>query len=209
MDDVTLKPLDHLPLKHQLYVLGYLHHRGDKTKAARYAGYSPKTCMEQGQQLYRKLQRYIEPLAKDLVRAAALSAEQVVQGLSLLASSDIRDYLTWDKENNVVLKNAHELTPAQAYCIESVEQHETQYAKTIKLRLAKKQPALDCLMEFHGQYRRRPQGKGLKVVFLNGPPAGAGPQQATVRQSVATGRRAHITFGTVTPATAGGSHAER
>ena len=90
-ETATLKPLADLPLKHQLFIVGCMVHKGDKTKAARHAGYSPKSCMEQGQQLYRKLQGYIEPMAKELVQAYALSAPQVIQGLSLLASSDIGD----------------------------------------------------------------------------------------------------------------------
>jgi hypothetical protein len=61
-ETATLKPLADLPLKHQLFIVGCMVHKGDKTKAARHAGYSPKSCMEQGQQLYRKLQGYIEPM---------------------------------------------------------------------------------------------------------------------------------------------------
>ncbi len=173
MDPALLKPLDKLPVKHRLFVLGMITHKGDKTKAARAAGYSPKTCMEQGQQLYRKLQAYIEPITQQFVRAYALDAQQVVQGLSLIASADIRDYLTWDKDNKVVLKNSIDLTPEQAYCIDSVEQHETQFCKSIKLRLAKKQPALDSLAQYHNLYRRVPGSKGLVVVFEEGQTAAA------------------------------------
>ncbi len=94
----NLKPLDQLPIKYQLFVLGMITHKGDKTKAARSAGYSQKTCEQQGNRLFRKVKEYIEPLTKDLVKAYALKAEQVVQGLSLLASSDITDYMTWDSQ---------------------------------------------------------------------------------------------------------------
>jgi phage terminase small subunit len=52
----NLKPLDTLSLKHRLFVPGMIMHKGDKTKAARSAGYSPKTCVEQGYQLFIKLQ---------------------------------------------------------------------------------------------------------------------------------------------------------
>lgn len=64
-------------------------HKGDKTKTERHAGCPPKRTAEQGYQLYRKLQDYIAPLATELVRGHALQAEQVVQGLSLIASSDM------------------------------------------------------------------------------------------------------------------------
>lgn len=192
MDDALLKPLDRLPLKHRLYVLGIITHKGDKTKAARSAGYSPKTCMEQGQQLYRKLQAYIEPLTRGVVKAYALNAEQVVQGLSLIASSDVRDYLTWGADNTVTLKASSELTPEQAYCIDSVEQHETQFSKTIKLRLAKKQPALDSLAQYHNLYRRVPGSKGLVVVFEEG--ASAGQKAEKARGARPAPRTVEVTF---------------
>jgi hypothetical protein len=80
-----------------------------------------------GNQLYRKLQDYITPLAGELVRGHALQVEQVVQGLSLLASSDIDDYLKRNSKNQVILKDSSELTLAQRYCVESVEQKTTSF----------------------------------------------------------------------------------
>jgi hypothetical protein len=188
----TLKPMDQLPIKHQLYILGYMIHKGDKTKAARHAGYSGHTCGEQGNQLFRKLKDYITPLAAELVRGHALQAEQVVQGLSLLGSSDVRNYMTWDKQNRVVLKDASELTPEQAYCIESVEQVETQFSKTIKLRLAKKQPALESLAQYYNLFRRTPASKGLVVVFEDGTVHGGTTK--TKREVLALTKSVEVTF---------------
>lgn len=70
----TLRPMDQLPIKHQLFILRYMIHKGDKTKAARHTGCPPKRAAEQGYQLYRKLQDYITPLAGELVRGHALQA---------------------------------------------------------------------------------------------------------------------------------------
>lgn len=123
-------------IKHQLFILGMIQHKGDQTKTARDAGYAPKRATEQGSQLYRKLQDYITPLVGELVRDHALHAEQVVQGLSLLGSSDIGNYCSWNKKNEVVFKDMSELTPAQRFCVESIEQKRTQWGTTIKLRLA-------------------------------------------------------------------------
>jgi phage terminase small subunit len=189
----NLKPLDQLPVKYQLFVLGMITHKGDKTKAARSAGYSPKTCEQQGNRLFRKVKEYIEPLTKDLVKAYALKAEQVVQGLSLLASADIRDYAKWDKDNTVTFKSSEELTPAQAYCIESVKQVETQFSKTIELKLAKKQPALDSLAQFHSLFRRTPASKGLVVVFEDGTVHG-GTTPAKKRDVLALTKSVEVTF---------------
>lgn len=191
MDDALLKPLDALPVKHRLFVLGMITHKGDKTKAARAAGFSAKTAKEQGYQLFTKLHAYIEPMTRHMVRAYALDAEQVVQGLSLIASADIRDYLKWDEDNAVTLKNSSELTTEQAYCIDSVEQHETQFSKTIKLRLAKKQPALDSLAQYHNLYRRTPGSKGLVVVFEEGQTAAAAQKSKSAKPAP---RTVEVTF---------------
>jgi len=172
----TLKPMDQLPLKHQLYILGYLIHKGDKTKAARHAGYSARTAKEQGHQLFTKLHHYIDPQTRDLVRGHALQAEQVVQGLSLLGSSDIGEYLEWDHtKNQVILKDFKTLTPEQRYCIEGVEQKVNQWGQTIKLTLAKKQPALESLAQYHNLFRRAEKSKGLVVVFEDGTVHGGVP----------------------------------
>ena len=188
----TLKPMDQLPIKHQLFVLGMITHKGDKTKAARHAGYSAHTCEQQGNRLFRKVKEYIEPLTKDLVKAYALKAEQVVQGLSLLASSDITDYMTWDSQNRLTLKDTNELTPAQRYCIESVEQVETQFSKTIKLRLAKKQPALDSLAQYHSLFKRTPATKGLWVSFEDGTVHGGTKARREILEH--TSRPVKVTF---------------
>jgi phage terminase small subunit len=188
----TLKPMDQLPIKHQLFILGYLIHKGDKTKAARHAGCPLKRAAEQGYQLYRKLQVYIDPFAKELIQGHALKAEQVVQGLSLLASADIRDYAKWDKDNTVTFKSSDELTPEQAYCIESVKQVETQFSKTIELKLAKKQPALESLAQYHNLFRRTPASKGLWVTFEDGTVHG-GTTKAK-REVLALTKSVEVTF---------------
>ena len=187
-----LKPMNQLPLKHQLFILGYLEHKGDKTKAARHAGYAPKRAAEQGSQLYRKLQDYIAPLVGELVRGHALHAEQVVQGLSLLASSDIGDYCSWNKKNEVIFKDMSELTPAQRFCVESIEQRTTQWGNTITFRLTKKQPALETLALYHNLLKRPMVSKGLFVSFEDGTVHGNGKVSRDVVEH--TRRKVEVTF---------------
>jgi len=101
---------------------GYLAHKDDKTIAALYAGYSTKTAKVQGYRLFTKIHQYIEALAKDLLRGSALTAEQVVPSLSLIASSEICDYMTWAERLGVCLVDANKLTSQQAYGVEEVIQ---------------------------------------------------------------------------------------
>lgn len=188
-----LKPIEKLPIRHQLFILGCLQHKGDKTKAARSAGYSPKTCVEQGYQLFIKLQDYIAPLTQELVDSHALRAEQVIQGLSLIAAADIGDYMKWDhKTNTVTLMPFEQLTPQQRYCIESVEQVQNQFGCTIKLRLAKKQPALDTLALYHNLLKRPVASKGLYVSFEDGTVHGGGKAQREGLEH--TRRKVEVTF---------------
>lgn len=109
-------------------------HKGDHAKAARHAGCPAKQAKEQGYQLYTKLHLYINPLATELVKEYAIKAEQVLQDLSFLASSDNRDYVRWDHETKEVrLTPFEKLTPQERYCLESVKMVEPQFTKTIEL----------------------------------------------------------------------------
>ena len=192
-----MKALHELPLRHQLFVLGWIEHKGDCTKAAIFAGYSKKTAGQQGHELYKKLEAYIRPKAQQLVQAVALSAEQVLKGLSLIASSDIADYVSWNaKTNTVQLKDFDTLTPEQRYCIESIEQVETQFAKSVRFRLCKKQPALDTLAECHNLKRRKTAGTGL-VVHINPLPPTVSTRQGATRPTVKPGESLKVTFTTL------------
>ena len=195
----TLKPMNQLPIKHQLFILGYLEHKGDKTKAARHAGYAPKRATEQGSQLYRKLQVYIDPLTKNMVQAYALSAEQVVQGLSLIASSNIRDYMRWGRTSGVRMVNADQLTPQQAYCVEEVIQTVTKDGeRSVRFKLQNKHAALDSLAKYHNLFRRTPASKGLFVSFEDGT-IHSGGTKATREVQEHTRRKVEVTFESVPP----------
>ena len=161
---IDTTPLKQLPLKHQLFVLGYITYKGDKTKAARFAGYSEKTAKEQGYRLFTKVHHHIERLTQETISVAALSAEQVLKGLTLIASSDIGNYIQWDHETKSVRYTPWDQpTPEQRYSIESIEQHETESSRTIRIRLAKKQPALETLAMYHGLLKPKGKNQGLVV----------------------------------------------
>jgi hypothetical protein len=134
-----------------------------------------------------------------VISSFSLSANQVLQGLSLLASSDIGDYLSWDaKKVTVTLKDFASLTPAQRFCIESVKHKTSQWGDTIELRLAKKQPALETLALYHNLLKRPMAAKGLFVSFEDGTVHGG---TKAAREVLAHTRRpVEVTFEDADPA---------
>lgn len=186
------KSIRKLTAKQLRFMLEYLVDM-NATQAAIRAGYSQKTAKEQGSRLLTKVHQFMPQYLGPILHGTALKAEQVVQGLSLLASSDIGDYMKWDSKKKLTLKDMSELTPEQRYCIESVEEKITQYGSTIKLQLAKKQPALDSLAQYHNLFRRTSAQKGLVVVFEDGTIHGGG-MKAKREVLEHTRRKVEVTF---------------
>lgn len=173
----TLPPLSSLPLKHQRFIVEYLQDQ-NATQAAIRAGYKPDNADVQGSQLLGKLRAYVEPVGKAHIEKRIMKAKDVVDGLVRIATADIRDYVTWEG-NDVRVKSSDELTDEQAYCIESVQQHETQHTKYIKLKLHSKVKALDALAKYHNLFKQVLASKGLMVVYQR-PPKETLPDDAVV-----------------------------
>jgi len=192
------KSIRKLTAKQLRFMLEYLVDMNAAQAAIR-AGYSQKTAKEQGSRLLTKVHQILPQYLGPILQGTALKAEQVVQGLSLLASSDIGDYMKWDSKKNLTLKDMSELTPAQRYCIEGVEEKITQWGTTIKLRLAKKQPALDSLAQYHNLFRRTPASKGLWVTFEDGTVHGGGTKAKPREGLEFTRRKVEVTFGDAEP----------
>ena len=159
----TLPPISQLPLKHQRFIVEYLQDL-NVTQAALRAGYSPKTAHVQGSQLLSKLKAYVQPMASQHIQPKLMKAADVIDGLVKIASSDFRDFASWDGQTMTV-KSSDELTPEQAYCIESITQTETQHAKYLTVKLHSKVKALDYLAKHHNLFKQVMASKGLMVVY--------------------------------------------
>lgn len=173
----TLPPISELPLKHQRFIVEYLQDH-NATQAAVRAGYSQKTAQEQGSRLLSKVMAYIEPVGRQVIQKRLMKAADVVDGLVRIASTDIRDFVTWEG-NTMKVKSSDELTPEQAYCIESITQHETQYVKYLKIKLHPKVKALDALAKHHNLFKQVMASKGLMVVYQR-PQAQVIPENARI-----------------------------
>jgi hypothetical protein len=160
-----LKPLSALPLKHQRFIAEYLKHP-DATKAALAAGYKPNNAGQQGWQLYKKLESYIVKQGELTIRPKLHAAEVIVDRLQQIADSDIADFMTWDPEKNEIkLKPPDEIPKHLRRCIKSISQHETQFAKYLKLELHSPVAALDKLAKYHNLFKRTVASKGLVVII--------------------------------------------
>ena len=173
----TLSPIADLPLRHQRFIVEYLQD-ANATQAAIRSGYQPHAAQEQGCRLLSKLKPYIEPIGRAHIQKRLMKATDVVESLVRIATTDIRDFMTWDG-NTMIIKSSDELTPEQAQCIESVTQHETQHVKYLKLKLHPKVKALDALAKHHNLFKQVMATKGLMVVYQR-PKTQAVPQDARV-----------------------------
>ena len=146
------------------------------SRACRVAGYSEKSCYEQGSQNLTKLniQEYIEFIQKDLAKLAGISALKNIQELSKIAYSSIAHlHNTW-----IELKDFESLTDDQKSSIESIDTkvevkpdgNEVNY---VKVKLFSKTMALEVINKMLGF--NAPQktdittkGESINVISLGG-----------------------------------------
>ena len=169
-----------LPARHQRFIAEYLACL-NATEAARRAGYSHKTANEQGSQLLVKLSVYISPQVAADLQNRLMEANEIVQKLQQIATTDIADFLTWDgKAQILTLKNPNEIPPELRQCIESITQYETKHAKYLTLKLHSKVAALGMLAKYHNLFKRTVASKGLVVVIQRPANAPQEPHKAPI-----------------------------
>lgn len=82
-----------------------------------------------------------------------VTPEKIIKELSLLAFSNIKDYITWDIDGTTTMKPSEQLTNDQAACIaELVEVSSSKYRNTIKFKLYEKKGALIDLGKHLGMF---------------------------------------------------------
>lgn len=174
----TLSPISDLPLRHQRFIVEYLQD-GNATQAAIRAGFKADNADVQGSQLLGKLKRYVEPMGRGVLQRRLIKAEEIVEGLGRIAQANFGDFATWEG-NTLKIKSSAELTPEQKFCIESIEQRETQHTKYLRIKLYNKQKAYDLLTTISGMKKpKKATDKGLMVVYQR-PKAEAIPDNAKI-----------------------------
>lgn len=115
----------------------------NKTRAAKDAGFSPKTAASQASRLLKKvnIKKRVEYLENQLCGKANITAEKVLRELGRIAFSNMNDFAVIEG-GKVVFEDFSELTPDQLACVAEVsESRQTR----IKIKLHDKLKALELI----------------------------------------------------------------
>ena len=131
--------------KQRLFVAEYLCDF-NAAAAARRAGYSARTADRIGYENLRKPEVHaaIDEAVKERLRALGVTSYRVLEEISRLGFSDMRDYVEWGPRE-VRLKDHSELSENAARAVSEVSQTVTDAGGTIRFKLYDKKGALELL----------------------------------------------------------------
>ena len=136
----------------------------NQTEAARLAGYSDESAHVMGSELLNNpnVVAKIQLLKLEIANRSAMQADQVLSELSLLAGSDIKDYVEFDNEGNTSLKNLRDLPANISRCIKRISVVKQYVGKDCvhqktNLELHDKVKSLDLLGEYHTLWSQNKQ----------------------------------------------------
>ena len=123
------------------------------TQAAIRAGYAIKRAKEIGYENLTKPHRSAKIAERQAERAqrVGVDADEVLEHLNAIATSDIRDYLSFGP-NGVTLKDSSLLTDKQARAIAKVKETVTRDGSTITFELHDKPKGIDMALKHTGKY---------------------------------------------------------
>ncbi len=123
------------------------------SRAARAAGYSPKTAGVIGHDLLKnpKIRDQIAKAMQKRAERTQVTQDRVVKELARIAFSDIRSFVRWSGQGVEILPS-YTLTDDDAACVSEVSQVDTQYGTTIKFKLHDKKSALEMLGRHLGMF---------------------------------------------------------
>ncbi len=136
-----------LNAKQRLFVAEYLTDF-NATAAYRRAGYTARgnSAEVNASRLLRnaKVAAAIDEAIEERLKALGVTSYRVLEELSRLGFSDIRDYVEWGPDG-VRLKESAELTDAAAAAVAQVSQTPSQYGDSLKFKLHDKKGSLELL----------------------------------------------------------------
>jgi len=129
------------------------------TKAAKRAGYSPKSAYSQGQRMLKhvEIKKRIADLQEEQERRVEVKADQVIGELSRLAFSNMSDFISMGESGELEMKDLEELPREVMACISEISETETCSGRKIKFKLHDKGRALELLMKHKGMLTERLQ----------------------------------------------------
>lgn len=143
--NVPQKSID-LNEKQLRFTTEYLVDLNGKQAAIR-AGYSSKTAESQASRLLRnvKVQEAIQEAMDARAERTKITIDQVLAELGRIGFSNIKDFVKFDADGVVRIKDSEELTPEQAACIAEITQSESDKSNNFKFKLCDKLKALELL----------------------------------------------------------------
>jgi phage terminase small subunit len=176
------KAIDGVTEQQKRFAYAYFNNRGNATKAAIKAGYSPKTAVVTGSRLltYANIQKIIKELGEEIKERAIVTKEQIVAELAKIGFSDIRKL--FDEDNRLLnIKDipddiAASLSSSEVDQLwEQSENGKVQVGETKKIKLWDKLKALSQLSDIYGYNapakvaQTDAEGNNVKTINLNLP----------------------------------------
>ena len=145
------------------------------TKAARRCGFSAKTAYSQGQRLLKnvEIQKRLKELIRERSERTEITADRVLQELAILAFSDLRNYITIDKDTKAIKAKAFEdMPPDSSRALEAITENRTIHEdakgedsivnEKVTFKLHSKIKALELAMQHLGMLITKVDAPGLE-----------------------------------------------
>lgn len=165
------KPGQQLTDQQALFVERYLVH-WNATKAAKEAKYSEKSAAKLGHDLLKNplVRAEIEKALDDTSKDHKELRYRIIQELTGIAFSNLKNYGTFDKDG-LVISNSADLDDQVAAVIAEFKVHESEgknsYSKNVAFKLASKEKALELLMRHLGMLNDKVEVTLPKPFVLN------------------------------------------
>lgn len=130
-------------------------------RAAERAGYSKKTCEQQGSRLLRTVAvaTAVAAALEKRAQKAGVTQDQVLNELRKIAFSDMGDFASWGP-HGVSMKDSEELEQEARRAVSEVSETETEHGGSRKFKLHDKVAALQLLGRHLGMFTDRLQVSG-------------------------------------------------
>ena len=145
--------------RQQIFVGEYAR-RGNATRSAIAAGYSPRTAYSQGQRLLKHVE--IRERLEELARNAEVEAKDVLREQATIAFSSMADFVEIDEEGRLEIKLA-DVPRRSMGAVQEITQEDHKGVTKTRIKLHAKLAALDQLAKHLGLYKQDAGGESGNV----------------------------------------------
>jgi phage terminase small subunit len=133
--------------KHERFVQEYLKD-ANATQAAIRAGYSQKSAHVTASRLLRdaKVCAALQAARQEAARNAGVTLQRIMEEFAKLAFTDLSEIVTWQGKT-LTVRDSSTLAPAQAAALVEISEHETQFTRSLRVKLYSNHAALESLLK--------------------------------------------------------------